>query len=67
MRSNYYADMGFVPQVANYDAERDTFIRLGYTTALNMIDYYYLPKNHPGSISTGLGWKTCPRLTRGSA
>lgn len=47
VRADYYADMGFVPQTVNYDAERDTFIRLGFTSLLNMIDYYHLPKNHP--------------------
>lgn len=47
VRADYYADMGFIPQTVNYDAERDTFIRLGFTSLLNMIDYYHFPKNHP--------------------
>jgi len=45
--SNYYADMGFVPQVSNYDAARDTFIRLGFTRVYNRLDYYVLPENNP--------------------
>ncbi|MBP9075494.1 MAG: carbohydrate binding family 9 domain-containing protein [Haliscomenobacter sp.] len=65
VRSNYYADMGFVPQVANYDAERDTFIRLGYTTALNMIDYYYLPKNHPRINQHWFGLENLPTFNEG--
>ena len=44
--SNYYADMGFVPQVSNYDAARDTFIRLGFTRVYNRLDYYLLPENN---------------------
>lgn len=44
--NNYYADMGFVPQVSNYDAERDTIIRLGYTRFYNSLDYFVLPSNN---------------------
>ncbi len=30
MRENYFADMGFINRIENYDAEMDTVIRMGY-------------------------------------
>ncbi len=41
---NYYADMGFVQRINNYDAERDTTIRLGFHQAFNFNEYAVLPK-----------------------
>jgi hypothetical protein len=36
---NYYADMGFVNRVSNYDAERDTTIRVGTNFLFSEIGY----------------------------
>ena len=41
---NYYQDMGFLQRVNNYDAERDTTIRLGYTSHTAGMDYRIFPK-----------------------
>ena len=43
--NNYFADVGFLNRVNNYDAERDTTIRLGYHYFLLPIEYRILPKN----------------------
>ncbi len=44
---NYYTDMGFVQMIDNYDAERDTTIRLGFGTTFNQIGYKIMPANGP--------------------
>jgi hypothetical protein len=44
MGSNYYADMGFVGRLLQYDAERDTVVRQGYTQLFNFQDLYFYPK-----------------------
>jgi hypothetical protein len=46
---NYYTDMGFVERISNYDAVRDTSVRVGFKQLFNEIVYRILPKN--GSIS----------------
>ena len=40
---NYYADMGFVQRVENYDASRDTVIRLGYHQLYNDMSWTTYP------------------------
>ena len=42
--TNYYADMGFVQRVENYDAVRDTVIRVGYKSFFNENQYKIFPK-----------------------
>jgi hypothetical protein len=42
--SNYYADMGFINRIENYDAARDTVIRLGFTQNFTEINYRTRPK-----------------------
>jgi hypothetical protein len=44
---NYYTDMGFVQMIENYDAERDTTIRLGFGTTFNQIGYKIMPATGP--------------------
>lgn len=44
MGTNYYADMGFVQRIENYDAEKDTVIRYGYHTVFNETGYNFYPK-----------------------
>jgi hypothetical protein len=45
VKSNYYADMGFVPQILNFNAATGTFERLGFTQIVNMFDYFIFPKS----------------------
>jgi hypothetical protein len=40
---NYYTDMGFVQRIENYDAIRDTTIRVGYKHVFSEISYNILP------------------------
>lgn len=44
---NYYTDMGFVQMIDNYDAERDTTIRLGFKNTFNQIAYKIFPAKGP--------------------
>jgi hypothetical protein len=41
---NYYADVGFVNRVANYDAERDTSIRVGNQFFYNETSHSWYPQ-----------------------
>jgi hypothetical protein len=41
---NYYADMGFVQRIENYDAARDTVIRVGTKFVFNENTYRIFPK-----------------------
>jgi Domain of unknown function (DUF5916)/Carbohydrate family 9 binding domain-like len=41
---NYYTDMGFVPRIENYDAARDTTIRVGTKFVFNQNTYRIFPK-----------------------
>jgi hypothetical protein len=41
---NYYADVGFVNRVSNYDAERDTIIRIGNRFFYNETNYSWYPE-----------------------
>ena len=40
---NYYTDMGFVQRIENYDALRDTAIRVGYKHIFTELSYNILP------------------------
>ncbi|MEO6317035.1 MAG: DUF5916 domain-containing protein [Chitinophagaceae bacterium] len=42
--TNYYTDMGFVERILNYDAARDTSIRVGFKSFYNELAYRVLPK-----------------------
>ncbi|MFN5226358.1 MAG: DUF5916 domain-containing protein [Bacteroidota bacterium] len=41
--TNYYTDMGFVARIENYDAARDTIIRLGFRQLYNNMTYRIFP------------------------
>ncbi len=41
---NYIADVGFVNRLDNYDADRDTTIRIGYQHIFQTFDYTLFPK-----------------------
>jgi hypothetical protein len=40
---NYYTDMGYVQRINNYDAVRDTTIRMGFKSLFSMISYQTMP------------------------
>ena len=40
----FYADMGYLQRIENYDALRDTVIRVGYKSFFNQNQYKILPK-----------------------
>ncbi len=42
---NFYVDMGFENLIENYDAQRDSTIRLGYNFYYNETKYTWFPKN----------------------
>jgi hypothetical protein len=42
--TNFYADMGFLERIENYDAQQDTIIRLGYKSFYNENQYKIIPK-----------------------
>ncbi|MEZ4986004.1 MAG: DUF5916 domain-containing protein [Saprospiraceae bacterium] len=44
VQDNYFADVGFVNRVENYDAERDTVIRKGYHIVFVPLNLTLLPK-----------------------
>ncbi len=43
-QKNYFADMGFIARVNNYDAERDTVVRVGYNSSYSSLDYRIRPR-----------------------
>jgi len=45
VQENYFADMGFVQRIENYDAARDTSIRIGFNDNLARIGYTIRPKD----------------------
>ncbi len=52
---NYYTDMGFVQRIENYDAIRDTSIRVGYKHIFSEVSYNILPtKSKIGRIESTL-------------
>ena len=44
---NYYTDMGFVQGIDNYDAIRDTTIRIGFKNLFNSLSYRLFPEKGP--------------------
>lgn len=42
--TNFYTDMGFVERINNYDADRDTLIRMGFKQVFNNFGYKLFPK-----------------------
>jgi hypothetical protein len=45
--TNYYTDMGFIARVENYDALKDTVIRLGFKQVYANSSYKIFPKKGP--------------------
>ena len=42
--TNFYADMGFINRIENYDAARDTTIRLGFLSNYSQVEFQVFPK-----------------------
>jgi hypothetical protein len=63
--ANYFADQGFIARVENYDAARDTVIRLGYQSIYNESSYSWYPQKDTSwfqEISVGYEWFTALNL-----
>ncbi len=45
--SKYYADMGFIQRIENYDISRDTILRIGFNQVSSELTYSFYPENHP--------------------
>ncbi len=43
--TNYYTDMGFIERINNFDASRDTIIRIGFKQAFMQLGYKMFPKD----------------------
>ncbi len=61
MQENYFADMGFINRIENFDAVRDTVIRQGYNRTFNEVQYNIRPFNgvvgqHSISALSFLAW-----------
>lgn len=59
--TGYYADMGFINRVENYDAALDTTIRLGYKDIFSQVSYTMFPKkgkltSHQINVNNYLVW-----------
>lgn len=44
MGTNYYTDMGFVARIENYDALKDTVVRMGFKQLYNELSYRLFPE-----------------------
>lgn len=44
MQDNYFADMGFIARIENYDAVRDTVIRKGFNSNNTSLEYKLRPR-----------------------
>ena len=52
---NYYTDMGFVQRINNYDAVRDTTIRLGFKSLFADLSYTTMPPSGKiGKLTVGI-------------
>ena len=59
--TNFYSDMGFLQRIENFDAVRDTTIRLGYQSVYHQMEYVLYPKKgkinqHTLGTETFLVW-----------
>ncbi|QHT68313.1 carbohydrate binding family 9 domain-containing protein [Rhodocytophaga rosea] len=58
--TNYYTDMGFINRIENYDAERDSTIRMGFHQFYSEIEYNIRPEkrkrinNHSINLATSV-------------
>jgi Domain of unknown function (DUF5916)/Carbohydrate family 9 binding domain-like len=45
LNTNFISDLGFTPRLYNYDATRDTTVRIGYTQYNAGVNYSFYPKS----------------------
>jgi hypothetical protein len=58
INSNFVADLGFTPRLYNYDASRDTTVRIGYNNYSTGFDYFLYPKSKTTINSVDFSLKT---------
>ncbi|MDG1573442.1 DUF5916 domain-containing protein [Robiginitalea sp. M366] len=51
--TEYYADIGFIPRLDNYDAANDTIVHLGYEHLYSRVGYTWRPEGDKAVISHG--------------
>jgi len=56
--SNFIADVGFTPRLYNYDALRDTTVRIAYNNYNTMFDYFFYPRSKKTINSVDFSIKT---------
>ncbi|MEM6349112.1 MAG: DUF5916 domain-containing protein, partial [Bacteroidota bacterium] len=57
---NFFTDVGFNARAINYDAERDTFVRLGYAIYYGSFNYTFYPENNEIVTQHGPRFETAP-------
>jgi len=50
--TNYYTDMGYIERILNYDAARDTSIRVGFKHLYTQLNYRIIPASGTGIRQT---------------
>ncbi|WP_088342349.1 DUF5916 domain-containing protein [Robiginitalea sediminis] len=51
--TDYYADIGFIPRLDNYDAANDTIVHLGYEHLFSRVGYTWRPAGDRAVIAHG--------------
>ncbi|MEJ2006243.1 MAG: DUF5916 domain-containing protein, partial [Cyclobacteriaceae bacterium] len=51
--TDYYADIGFIPRLDNYDAANDTIIHLGYEHLFSQVGYTFRPDSQRKVVAHG--------------
>jgi hypothetical protein len=66
INSNFIADVGFTPRLYNYDAVKDTVIRIGYNSYSTGFDYLFYPASKKTINSIDFSIKTDNYYTTGN-
>lgn len=51
--NDYYADIGFIPRLDNYDAANDTIVHLGYEHLYSQVGYTWRPRGEHAVVAHG--------------
>lgn len=51
--NDYYADIGFIPRLDNYDAANDTIVHLGYEHLYSQVGYTWRPRGERAVVAHG--------------
>ncbi len=57
IEDEYYADIGFIPRLDNYDAENDTVVHLGYEHLFTNASYTWRPEGEHAVIAHGFEFR----------